>query len=281
MNVYEADAGMSSWRQCMMAMKESAGTANDRLRGARARRWAEIQEGQFRLVYEAVLQKAEVSSATSYLDVGCGSGVAVQMAAARGAHVTGIDTVEELVNIARAHVPTGRFYLGDLEQLPFESGTFDVVSGFNSFQYAANPTVALTEARRVTRRGGTVMLMNWGRPDGMEATAMIGALCRLLPPPPPGVPAPFVLSNEASLRAFAAGAGLTPAAVFDINCQFRYHDEATALRGFNSTPGAIRAIEYSGEQAVTQAHAKALSAFRRPDGSYKMSASFRYLLAFA
>jgi hypothetical protein len=43
--------------------------------------------------------------------------------------------------------------------LPFSDHGFDVVTGFNSFQYAGNPIVALGEARRVTRPGGTVVIV--------------------------------------------------------------------------------------------------------------------------
>jgi len=265
----------------MPEKKPMTGTVNGRLWGARARDWAEIQEGIARPAYEAVIERAGVTSGVNYLDVGCGSGMAAQMAAARGARVSGIDAAEALLSIARERVPTGDFHLGDLEELPFTAGSFDVVTGFNSFQYAANPTVALSEARRVARPGGTVVIMTWGLPDGMEAAAMIAALRPVLPPPPPGAPGPFALSDEVTLRAFAEGAGLTPTSVFDVAATLQYSDEATALRGFNSAGIAVRAMEHSGEQAVTEAHAKALAAFRQADGSYRIGASYRCIMATA
>ena len=234
--------------------------------GARASDRAEILEGQVRPAYEAALQRAGVTGSTRYLDVGCGAGMAAQMAAARGARVTGTDTADALLDIARERVPTAQFHLADLEELPFAANSFDLVTGFNSFLYAANPVIALAEAQRVTRPGGTVAVVTWGLPDRMEAAAMIGALRPLLPAPPPGASGPFALSEEAALRAFAAEAELVPTTVFDVDCPFQYVDEATALRGFNSAGAAVRAMEHSSEQAVTEAHAKALAAFRQPDG---------------
>lgn len=68
------------------------------------------------------------------------------MAAARGARVSGIDAAEAMIAIARENAPGGEFHVGDLEDLPFADDSFDVVAGFNAFQYAANPTVALKEA---------------------------------------------------------------------------------------------------------------------------------------
>jgi SAM-dependent methyltransferase len=169
--------------------------------------------------------------------------------------------------------------LGDLEELPFEDNSFDVVTGFNSFQYAGNPTVALGEARRVTNRDGAIVIVTWGDPEGMEAASVLAALRPLMPPPPPGAPGPFALSDEQALRKFAAEVGLKPVEVFDVDSPFAYADEATAARGLNSAGVAVRAMENSSEQAVTEAHAKAIASFRQPDGSYRIKATFRCLLA--
>ena len=100
-----------------------------------------------------------------------------------------------------------------------------------------------------------------------------------MPPPPPGAPGPFALSDEAALRKFAADAGLMPVEVFDVDSPFVYPDEATAIRGLNAAGVAARAMENSSEQAVTDAHAKAIAPFRQPDGSYRIKATFRCLLA--
>ena len=81
--------------------KPKTGTLNGRLWGARAHDWAELQEPMTRPVYDAVLQRIEVGSQTNYLDVGCGSGLAAQLAAERGAKVSGVDAAENLLAIAQ------------------------------------------------------------------------------------------------------------------------------------------------------------------------------------
>ena len=252
---------------------------NGRLWGARASDWADIQEAMVKPAYEAVFKRTNVGPHTRYLDVGCGSGMAAQLAAARGAQVSGIDAAEPLLSIARSRVPGGDFHHGDIEELPFLDRMFDVVTGFNSFQYAANPVAALAESRCVTKPGGTVVIVTWGNPDGMEATSLIGALRPLLPPPPPGAAGLFALSDENTLRKFAADAKLTPVVVFDVDCPFVYPDEATAVRGLNAAGVAVRAMEHTSEQAVIEAHRKAIAPFRRYDDSYRINASFRCLLA--
>lgn len=262
-----------------MELKPQSSPVNGRLWGARARDWGDFQEPQTRPVFEAALLRTGVGPGTRYLDVGCGAGVAAQMAHERGALVCGIDAADAMIAVARENVPNGEFHVGDLEALPFADSVFDVVAGFNAFQYAANPATALREAGRVTKPGGWIVVTVWGPPEGMPAAAVAGALVPLLPAPPPGAPGPFALSDEATLRAFVADAGLEPVEVFDVDCEWMYPDEAIAIRGLNSAGVATRAMEHSGEAAVTEAYRKALTPFRQADGRYLIGASFRCLLA--
>ena len=259
--------------------KASTSTEHGRLWGARARDWADFQEGTVRPVFEAVLERTGVGPGTRVLDAGCGSGMAAQIAAALGAEVSGIDAAEAMLSIARSRLPAGDFRQGDLEQLPFGDGSFDVVTGFNSFQYAADPAAALREAGRVTRRGGAIGIAAFGDPAGMEAAALLAVLGPLLPPRPPNAPGPFALSDEAALRRFATDAGLHPVEVFDVDSPWVYANEAAALRGLTSTGNAVRAMERVGEEVVTEAFARAIQAFRQPGGGVRASAWFRCLLA--
>ena len=138
---------------------------NGRLWGTSAEDWAGIQEATCRPVYQAVFDHVGLKGGERYLDAGCGAGLAAQMAAARGAKVFGLDAAENLLAIAQSRVPEGEFHLGELESLPFSDGDFDVVTGFNSFQYAAN------RERRLPRQGGSPGLGacgcdDLGRPRG-------------------------------------------------------------------------------------------------------------------
>ena len=259
--------------------KPTTAEVNGQLWGARARDWAEIQEQSCRPVYDEVLKRTEVGNTTRYLDVGCGSGMAASLAADLGANVSGIDASKALLVIARERVNKADFQLGDLENIPFEDNSFDVVTGFNSFQYAGNPALALGEARRVTKPGGNVAIVTWGNPEGMDAASLVAALKPLLPSPPPGAPGPFALSDESTLRDFAANAGLNPTDVFDVDGVWTYPDLDTAVRGMCSAGVAVKAMEHSGEEAVTSAYAAAFAPFLQSNGSVQLGASFRCLLS--
>ncbi len=259
--------------------KPKTASVNGRLWGDRSGDWAKFQERQFRAGYEGVFSRAGLTKGTTYCDVGCGSGMAAHLAASSGASVFGLDASESLLKIARERVPLGDFRLGDMEELPFPDASFELVTGFNSFQYAANPALALAEAKRIAKPGGKVVVMTWGKPEGMEAATLVAALKPLLPPAPPGAPGPFALSDENALRAFAEQGGLVPAEIADVDCTWTYPDLDTALRGLGSSGVAVRARENSSEDAVNKAHTAAVTPFRQADGSYKIGASYRWLIA--
>jgi SAM-dependent methyltransferase len=55
-------------------------------------------------------------------------------------------------------------------------GSFDVVTGFNAFQYAASPSNVLREARRVTQPDDVILIATWGLPEGCEVAGHLKAL---------------------------------------------------------------------------------------------------------
>ncbi|MGW7822899.1 SAM-dependent methyltransferase [Streptomyces puniciscabiei] len=69
---------------------------------ARARDWSEIQERMLVPLYEAVYERLEVGPATRLLGLRCGAGLALLLAAGRGATVTGADAASpERLTLAR------------------------------------------------------------------------------------------------------------------------------------------------------------------------------------
>jgi SAM-dependent methyltransferase len=250
--------------------------------GARAQDYSEIVEPFGRPLYEAVFQAAGVEAGTRLLDVGCGPGLAAQLASRRGASVAGLDAAEASLEIARQRTPEGDFRAGEIEDLPWPDNTFDVVTGFNSFQYAADVMNALREARRVVRPGGRVAMVVWGRLEAnLDVAALITALSKFLPPPPPGAPGPFELSAAGRVERLMQQTGLALLDSGEVDCPFEFPDLETAVRGNLSTGPAAVAIRQVGAEAVQQAIAEALAAFRMRDGRYCLRTRFRYVIAAA
>lgn len=249
-----------------------------RLWGARARDWAELGEPAGRELYPPVLDAAAVGSGTRLLDVGCGTGVAAEVASRRGARVSGLDAAAASIELARERVPAGDFVVGEMEALPYADAAFDVVTSFNAFQYAARPDNAVREARRV---GGKVVAVTWGAPEQCEAAALLKALGGLMPPPPPGAPGPFALSSPGALEQLLAEAGLDVSDGGSVTTVWRFPDEATMLRGLLSSGPAARAIEHSGWDRVAAAALAGLAPFRTAGGGYAIENVWRYVIGTA
>jgi SAM-dependent methyltransferase len=234
-----------------------------------------------RPVYERVFAEAGVGAGTELLDVGCGPGLAAHLAAQRGAQVSGLDAAETSLVIARERTPAGDFRAGEMEDLPWPDNTFDVVTGFNAFQYAADLANALREARRVARPGGRVAMVVWGRAEDCETVATVTALRKFLPPPPPGAPDPFALSAPGRVEGLLQQAGLAPLTSGEVDCPFDFPDLETAVRGHMSAGPAATAIRQAGAEVVQQAIAESLAPFRLNGSGYRQRNRFRYVIAAA
>ncbi|HHL21759.1 MAG TPA: SAM-dependent methyltransferase [Aliiroseovarius sp.] len=252
---------------------------NGRLWGTRARDWAEVQEATLEPVFRHVCRVTGLGPGQAHLDIGCGAGRMVALAAQAGALATGFDASAAMLGQARTRTPQAAFHQGDMEALPFADAHFNVVTAINAFQYAANPENALAEACRVLAPGGTIAIVTWGDTENMEAARFNACLRPLMPPPPPDAPHPFNLSTATALEAFARNAGLEPLDLVEIDSPWCYPDRATALRGVLSAGVVVRAMEILGQDVVRAAYGQALEAFRLPDGSYRIGAAFRCLLA--
>jgi SAM-dependent methyltransferase len=270
------DAGINhTGRRPAMGTAEIQG----RLWGAAAREWAELNEPFAAPLYEAVFDAIGVRSGMALLDAGCGAGLALQLAAKRGASVTGFDASEALLDVARERVPGADVRQGDLEVLPFDDDTFDAVTAFNSIQYAGAPGAAVGELRRVAKPGAAVGIVTWGDPEKCETRVILAAIGGLLPPPPPGAEGPFALSEPGRLEALATAAGLTPLAAADAAMTYSFPSLDVAVRAQLTSGPARLAIEHAGEPATREALSAAYAGDRQLDDTYRQRNVFRYLVA--
>jgi ubiquinone/menaquinone biosynthesis C-methylase UbiE len=108
------------------------------------------------------------------LDAGCGSGSMVRLLAAKypDARVVGVDIRPEYVTYARGCAEAEGlgnlvFEQGDIFRLPFPDASFDLVWSKYVLQWVKDPAAAVTELRRVTAPGGTVLGCHF---DGFAVT---------------------------------------------------------------------------------------------------------------
>lgn len=101
------------------------------------------------------------------LEVGCGSGIAVQLFAESGAKVTAVDLTPWAVETTRSRLDAfgleGNVFEADGEDLPFDNDAFDLVFSWGVIHHSTNMDRALAELVRVCRPSGQVVIMVYHR----------------------------------------------------------------------------------------------------------------------
>lgn len=125
---------------------------------ARAGKGASMERGH-RPVGEQAIERMQIPTRATVLDVGCGSGWAARLMAerAREGRVIGIDVSDEMVRVAREesiHHPQVEFQVASAEQLPFDDADFSHAFSMESLYYYADIGRAMSEIRRVLKPGG-------------------------------------------------------------------------------------------------------------------------------
>jgi len=246
--------------------------------GKEARDWAELQEPQHRPLWEAMLDECNVDSVTRFLDAGCGGGGASVLAKQRGARVSGIDAAASLIEVARERVPDGEFYVGDIQELPYDDQTFDAVIAASSLQYADDRVASLREMKRVSIPDGRVVVGLWSVPEKVEYRVIFEAVRNALPEPPPGK-GPFELSAPGVLEDLIRQADMNVVADGEARCPFDYPDLDTFWRANLSSGGLRVALQSVGEEEMERAVKDAVLPFIAGDGTIHMENWFRYVVA--
>lgn len=241
--------------------------------------WSQHFEPWFLPMYREVMKQLQLTGSDTVLDAGCGSGLFSSMAIAAGAQVTGVDAAPGLLAVARQRNPDNIFLEEDLESLPFAENSFDVVTAFNSLQYAGSFEKALAETARVLTKGGKLVIGIWDKPANSDATEVLKAIGSLLPPPPPGTPGPFALSEEGRIEAALNHAGLELIYNATVPCPFLHANLDNGIKCFMGTGPAAIAMNQHSRETVEQTVSKALQPFRLVDDLYFLQNHFLVFIA--
>ncbi|WP_329545275.1 MULTISPECIES: SAM-dependent methyltransferase [unclassified Streptomyces] len=260
---------------------------------ARARDWAEIQERMLVPLHEAVYERLEVGTGTRLLGLGCGSGLALLMAASRGAAVTGVDSRSpERVTLARERLLPQTWGTRARADTRLVDGTpedvadagapaFNLVTALEPIGCVAGDSEGLVEllesATPLAERGAPVVLAGWGPPERCATSSVLRVAAKLADP----------LRRVGSWRAarrddleeVAQRAGLKPDGSGRVACPFGYADVDSAVRGLLSTGLFDAAVGATDEVQVDKELREALHPHQRRDGTVWMANVFRYLIA--
>lgn len=95
---------------------------------------------------EFMLEKMDKDSKT-ILDVGCGRGYWLNLISEKtGLEISGCDLYDN-VNLKR-----GKYFKGNIENLPFDDNSFDIVTSHHTIEHVLHPEKAISELKRVTKK---------------------------------------------------------------------------------------------------------------------------------
>ncbi|MER7055306.1 MULTISPECIES: SAM-dependent methyltransferase [unclassified Streptomyces] len=286
--------------------------------GARARDWSEIQERMLVPLYEAVYERLDVGGGTRMLGLGCGSGLALLMAASRGAAVTGVDSrFPERLPLARQRLlpavsgdpvsPDTRDTRARVDGVQVDGAradgaradgarvvegrprdaadpsapAFDLVTAFEPIGCLAGDSEGLGEllAQATPLAGrGAAVVLAGWGPPERCATTSVLRVATRLADPLRGAGS-WRPALRDDLEEVAQRAGLRPDGSGRVACPFGYADAGSAVRGLLSTGLFDAAIAATGQEQVDKELAEALHPHQRPDGTVWMPNVFRYLIA--
>jgi 2-polyprenyl-3-methyl-5-hydroxy-6-metoxy-1,4-benzoquinol methylase len=137
--------------------------------------WSTIPEGlepaDFALRRSFLLE--HVTPGDRVLDVGCGEGAFAAELQRFGAEVVGVDVAQEPLRRALRLHPELDLHLVECPRAwPLADASFDVVWAGEVIEHVADTAAWLSEARRVLRSGGLLLLTtpSWGRVARLRAT---------------------------------------------------------------------------------------------------------------
>src|SRR5215207_323598 len=259
--------------------------------GARPADWALSEDLQVP-TYEAALRRVGLEPGQRVLDIGCGVGAFLRLVATRGGEPHGIDASEALVAFARTRLPDAELRVGEMEDLPWDDDTFDLVTGFNSFFFANDMVAALREAGRVAKPGAPVVIQVWGPHERNDLEAMKVIVRRFFPPRPADAPAEPDYSKPGVLEHMATEAGLDPETTFESTWSYEFADEETVRelvrelvdeetvrRALVAPAGIAVLVGPDREDDVKDAIVSGLATHRTADGSYRLQNTFHSLIA--
>jgi ubiquinone/menaquinone biosynthesis C-methylase UbiE len=150
---------------------------------------------------ESFVERLPLKPGMRVLDVACGTGNVAIPLARKGAVVTGVDIAPNLLAQARERAAAeglaAGFDEGDAEALPYDDASFDAVVSMFGAMFAPRPELVAREFGRVLKPGGLLAMANWNPASFTGKMFRVGSQHV---PPPPGVPAPVLWGDAATVK---------------------------------------------------------------------------------
>jgi ubiquinone/menaquinone biosynthesis C-methylase UbiE len=113
--------------------------------------------------HQAIVRACGTNASHRVLDVACGPGFLTRQFASVAGEVVGIDVTNKFLTMATAAAKQDglsnlTFQQGDVNELPFEAASFDIVCCRAAFHHFPQPQRVLSEMTRVLKPGGKIAI---------------------------------------------------------------------------------------------------------------------------
>ncbi|MBI5958602.1 MAG: methyltransferase domain-containing protein [Chloroflexi bacterium] len=203
-----------------------------------------------------------VPSGRRWLDIGCGTGALSQsiLAITSPSAVKGIDRSDGFIAFARQNVvdPRASFEVGDAQNIPVESGTYDAAVSGLVLNFVPSPLRMVTEMARAVRQNGIVALYVWDYADKMEFMRYFWDAAAALNPSADvldeGVRFPICKPEPLAALFREVGLKNIETQAIDIPTNFRDFDDywSPFLGGQGSAPGYVMSLNEADRAALRE-----------------------------
>ncbi|HEY2687294.1 MAG TPA: class I SAM-dependent methyltransferase [Streptosporangiaceae bacterium] len=223
--------------------------------GRKAAEFAALTEPSNCREYVAMHHRLGVDAGDRLLDVACGAGLAIELAALRGADCAGLDASPRLAAVARDRSPQADIRVGDMHALPWDDDSFTVVTSFRGIW--GTTEAAIGEVYRVLRPGGRIGLTVWGH---LKVSPGVWAFIPFALAKEPKVAhqaAMVALGRPGAGEALLARWGFADVQRLKVPFALEFADPDTYARALATTGPAYEAIQNVGEPAFLEAAVEA------------------------
>lgn len=209
---------------------------------------------------DAMIAQLKIRPDDKVLDIATGTGepgLTIAGLANKGA-VTGTDLSGEMLAIAHANalkkgLTNYHTQVADVCELPFDDGTFSMVSCRMGFMYFPDMQLAANEMYRVLKPGGRIATSVWAAPDqNFWITALISVVTKYveLPAPPPGAPGMFRCAAPGLMAGIFEQAGFKNVSEQGVKGQGDYIDADTYWKHMVDCAAPVMAAVNQADEAT-------------------------------
>ena len=172
-----------------------------------------------------LIERARPEPGEHVLDAACGTGIVARLVAPMvgpSGRTVGLDYDPIMIEMARSLAPEIEWRQGDLQNLPFPDGFYDLVLCQQGLQYLPDHGAGLRQIHRVLRPGGRMVLATWSDLAKSPGHVLLFQALEATIGPDRARPLAWSLADEAQLLELVSEAGFVSVTTTIISLQTRY-----------------------------------------------------------